>query len=94
MLVCQSISCPFFEPSSKKSYGCQRYSSSQVCHLRQDFQLSHNDYALFGSDDTDLTAIEAKNKQFFANDRFLADHLSFLKSNPDLVDCSFVPKPY
>lgn len=94
--ICNTIACPYWEPSSKRSYGCQRYNDSKSCHLNSIFpELESNQYALYDPySEYDAYSLRKVNEEFFSDDEKLERDLYLLQEFPDLADCSFVPKPY
>jgi hypothetical protein len=70
--VCKEIKCPYFVPTSKKSYGCQRYSVASHCHLghkRPYFQSQKGSsgYELeMNEGDFSLDELKAENDAFFS----------------------------
>lgn len=75
--ICLSIGCPMFSPSTKISYGCQRYTIASQCHLKTtDPSLTENQYALYApvGSTPDLESLRAENEDFFASDRIWESH--------------------
>jgi hypothetical protein len=94
ILICKTIECPYFEPSTKRSYGCQRYSDSAGCHLNSLAVLESSHYTLCTDQEDLIPVLRSENERFFREDIKLKDDLDFLNKNPDLRDCTFIPKPY
>ena len=88
MNVCQSIECPYFEPSSKASYGCQRYHVASACHLKKTFpevELDDNQYVLNGDlNRYQLKLLARANLSHFLKDEKYQSDLQMQQTLPDL----------
>ncbi len=88
--VCQSIKCPWFAPSSKRSYGCQRWPVSSCCHLLQAHrtEFSENEYALYADAPSDqaLRQWKAENDRFCLEDPKYADDRKFQADFPECFE--------
>jgi hypothetical protein len=78
MNICELINCPYFEPTSRGSYGCHRYTRSSFCHLKNSYpSLGDNEYILCGEASQPEIELLAK-----ANDAYL---LADMKYQSDLL---------
>jgi hypothetical protein len=67
MNICELINCPYFEPTSRGSYGCHRYTRSSFCHLKNSHPtIGDNEYILCGEVSSAEIELLAK-----ANDEYL-----------------------
>ena len=88
--VCQAIKCPWFDPSSKRSYGCQRWPVSKCCHLLEAHrtEFSENEYALYADEPTTeaLQQWKAENDRFCLEDPRYADARKFQEDFPECFE--------
>ena len=87
MNVCSEIECPYFEPSSKASYGCQRYHVASACHLKTfpEVELDDNQYVLNGDFNRyQLKLLARANLSYFLKDEKYQSDLQMQQTLPDL----------
>jgi len=73
MNICKAINCPFanLNPTPPKSSGCERYSTSYHCHLKQIFgTLTANEYWLYDPHMPDevIAVVKQTNDEYIAQD--------------------------
>ena len=98
MNICQKIQCPYFSDNHRRSYGCQRYPYSKVCHLadgKPHADLTWSEYYLAVPDgslsEAELLQWQKENNRFFLEDPKYTDEVKFFNENSDWADGGFVP---
>lgn len=84
LLICSEIQCPYWSNNHKKSYGCQRWKTSEFCHLKHSHkELESNEYALYADAGVSIQGLKNENEAFFLEDPQYQSDLEFQQEFPD-----------
>ena len=94
MNLCKEIDCPFFSDDHTKSWGCQRWKSSGVCHLKKVHPEldSRSGYVLDVYTQVDVAGLRRENEAFFQEDRYYGEVRSHYEEYPEDFEGKFVPR--